>query len=117
MLVLFPSIAILALFASSIAAGVGMRRADQAPRAQQAILALTLAAAAASMAAVFGMLRAQAGWLHWSWLSMVDPLLRPFGLGSWSDLAASPPAWARRSTPPTRAWWSSPAGAPAATAT
>lgn len=95
MLVLFPSLAILALVAGSVVSGIGARRDGLAPRAQRTVLALVWAAALASGLGVLWFLRMQADWTHWAWFSAADPFLRPFGLGAWSDLAASPPAWSR----------------------
>ncbi len=93
--VLLSLIAVLALLVGGVSAGIAARQPERLNRAQSAALASVWLAAVASAGAMLALLRSDSTWARWNWTSALDRVLRPFGLASWSDLAASAPAWSR----------------------
>lgn len=95
MLAILPLVAVLALLGAGAVAGRSGRDPHGGRRPSQRIAILMCLASLASTATPVAMVFTGSQWLHLRWFAWADPVLRPFGLGSWSDLSATVPAWSR----------------------
>lgn len=95
MLGILPLAAVLALLAAGVVAGRSSASVQGGRRPSQRIVVLVGLHVVAAVATPVAMLGTSTEWIQLRWLAWVDPVLRPFGLGSWSDLSAAVPAWSR----------------------
>ena len=95
MLAILPLAAVLALLAAGVVAGRSGRDAQGDRRPSRRIAILVGISGLSAAATPVAMLVTRSEWIQLRWMAWSDPLLRPFGLGSWSDLSAATPGWSR----------------------
>jgi hypothetical protein len=95
MLGFLPLVALLALLAAGVVAGRSGASQQGGRRPSQRIVVLVGLHVVAAVATPVAMVATSTDWIQLRWMAWVDPVLRPFGLGSWSDLSAAVPAWSR----------------------